>query len=103
MKKLKLAAIQAESLAPSWQEKWQGADVEHALTRFGGGEGQRRLADARKARISSSCSSLTLSRPVSVFTSTGKNMMLMTNATLDSMSKPNQIRISGASATFGID
>jgi predicted amidohydrolase len=31
MKKLKLAAIQAESLAPSWQEKWQGADVAHAL------------------------------------------------------------------------
>jgi predicted amidohydrolase len=31
MKTLKLAAIQAESLAESWEEKRQGADVEHAL------------------------------------------------------------------------
>jgi predicted amidohydrolase len=31
MSKLKVAAIQAESRAPSWQEKWQGADVDQAL------------------------------------------------------------------------
>ena len=36
-----------------------------------------------------------------MFTSTGKNMMLMTSAILDSMPKPNQIRNSGATATLG--
>jgi predicted amidohydrolase len=31
VKQVKVAAIQAESRAPSWQDKWDGADVAHAL------------------------------------------------------------------------
>ena len=52
--------------------------------------------------MSSSAFRCTASMPASVFTSTTKNAVVTATTTFDSMPKPNQITMTGASTTMGM-